>query len=178
MPRKWFKQYLPDPATLAANRWLSWLGPRLHDPQLWTLHRRNVARAVAIGLFSGLMPGPTQMLTAGMLAWFCRVNLPVALSCTLYTNPLTIVPLYWLAYEYGRLLTGQGSGLAAAPPEWDGQGLLGWLSQWGDWASAMGWPLLLGVPALGATLAALGYGVVMMGWRCHTAHAWRQRKKR
>jgi uncharacterized protein (DUF2062 family) len=61
MPRKWFKRYLPDPATLAANRWLAWMGPRLHDPQLWTLHRRNVARAVAVGLFAGLMPGPTQM---------------------------------------------------------------------------------------------------------------------
>ena len=176
MPRKWFKQYLPNPAQLANNRWLNWLGPRLADPQLWTLHRRSVARAVAIGLFAGLMPGPTQMLTAALLVWYWRVNLPVALACTLYTNPFTIVPLYWLAYEYGRLLTGQQHHAATPPPEWDAQGFGSWLQQMVDWASAMGWPLLLGVPALGISLGRTGYGLIMIGWRWHTVRAWRQRK--
>ncbi len=176
MPRKWFKRYLPDPATLAANRWLAWMGPRLHDPQLWTLHRRNVARAVAVGLFAGLMPGPTQMLTAGALAWCWRINLPVALATTLYTNPLTIVPLYWLAYEYGCLLTGQQGGLPALPPEWAMQGFGVWLGQMVDWAQSLGWPLLLGVPALGLTLGLAGHGLVMLAWRWHTVHAWRHRR--
>ena len=30
-----------------------------------------------------------------------RVNLPIALLMTLYTNPLTIVPLYFAAYKIG-----------------------------------------------------------------------------
>ena len=37
------------------------------------------------------------MLTAALLAIPLRKNLPVALACTLYTNPFTIVPLYLFA---------------------------------------------------------------------------------
>ncbi len=36
--------------------------PRLADPDLWHLNRRSCARAVAIGLFSGLIPGPIQVI--------------------------------------------------------------------------------------------------------------------
>ena len=39
-----------------------------------------------------MVPGPLQMLAAALLAVPLRVNLPVALATTLYTNPVTIGP--------------------------------------------------------------------------------------
>lgn len=44
-----------------------------------------------------------------------RVNLPIALLTTLYTNPFTILPLYVLAYKLGTWVLGQGAmGIAQA----------------------------------------------------------------
>src|SRR5258705_11955968 len=106
MPRKFFRKYLPDGNTVRSKRYLAWLGRWMHHPNLWALNRDSVAGGFAIGLFSGLGPGPLQMLTAALLAIPLKKNLPVALVTTLYTNPLTIAPLYLLAYGYGRLLLG------------------------------------------------------------------------
>ena len=38
--------------------------------------------------------------------------MPLAMLVTLYTNPFTIVPLYVLAYEIGRVATGDGAKVA------------------------------------------------------------------
>jgi len=77
--------------------------PALADPDLWHLNRHSAARAVAIGLFCGLIPGPLQALGSILLCMALRANVPLAVATTFYTNPLTIVPLYVVAYEYGRL---------------------------------------------------------------------------
>ena len=179
MPRRFFRRFLPDQAQVRANRYLAWLGGRLHHPNLWHLNRGSVAGAVAIGLFSGLVPGPLQMLTAALLAIPLKKNLPVALVTTLYTNPFTIVPLYVLAFGYGKLLLGAGHlPVEVKPYEWDWghwidstQALLGWML-------ALGKPLAVGLVALALTLALLGYVVVQLGWRCYVILVWRARKKR
>ena len=106
MPRKFFRKFLPDAAQVRSHRVVRLFGSLLHHPNLWHLNRESVAGGVAIGLFAGLVPGPLQMLTAALLAVPLHRNLPVALVMTLYTNPFTIVPLYVLAYEYGKLLLG------------------------------------------------------------------------
>ena len=129
MPRKVFRKFLPTPESIRANRWLAWMGRFLDHPGLWSLNRRSVAGAVAIGLFSGLVPGPLQMLTAALLAVPLRKNLPVALFVTLYTNPFTIVPLYVLAYGYGRLLVVGDGGAIPEPYAMDWSNL---------WASTLG----------------------------------------
>ena len=178
MSRKWFRRVLPSHESIVHNRWLAWMGPALRQPQLWQLHRRNVSRAVAIGLFCGLMPGPTQMLSAGILAWLFRVNLPVALFTTLYTNPFTIVPLYLLALKYGELITGYHGAGMTEPPEPDGAGLVAWAHALGDCAWSLGPSLLVGLVALALTLALAGYVLVEGVWRMHVVHAWRKRKWR
>ncbi len=179
MPRKFFRRFLPDRATVHANKYLAWCGTWLNHPNLWHLNRDSVAGAVAIGLFSGLVPGPLQMLTAALLAIPLKKNLPVALVTTLYTNPFTIAPLYLLAYGYGRLLLGAGGQPAEIRPfEWD------W-SHWFDsaqalmyWTLSLGKPLAIGLLALGLTLAALGYAAVQLGWRAYVMLAWRARRRR
>ena len=101
MPRKYFRKYLPSSASIRENRYLSFLGSALHHPNLWHLNRKSVAGGVAVGLFCGLVPGPLQMLSAAVFSVLFRVNLPVAVILTWYTNPFTIVPLYYVAYKLG-----------------------------------------------------------------------------
>lgn len=38
-------------------------------PYYWQLNRERAASAVAVGMFCGLMPGPTQILTALIVAY-------------------------------------------------------------------------------------------------------------
>ncbi|MDH4173477.1 MAG: DUF2062 domain-containing protein [Betaproteobacteria bacterium] len=177
MPRKFFRKYLPSAADVRANRLVAMFGSLLHHPNLWHLNRDSVAGAVAIGLFAGLVPGPLQMLAALLLAIPLHRNLPVALLMTLYTNPLTIVPLYVVAYGYGSLLLGGGNARPRIEPfEMDWGQFVDSLWRLADWTLALGKPLAVGLVALGLTLALLGYLLVQLGWRAYVVLAWRARR--
>jgi len=145
------------------NRWFAPFANTLLHPRLWHLNRRSAAGAVAAGLFCGLIPGPFQMLGAAICAVIFRVNLPLALFCTLYTNPFTIVPLYLVAFEIGQTVLG-GSATFAAPPAMNGD-LLGWIPALTHWIIGLGKPLALGLVLLASLLAALGYLIMRIGWR-------------
>ena len=171
MPRKYFRKYLPDPELVRSSRAVATFGSWLKHPNLWHLNRRSVSGAVAIGLFAGLVPGPLQMLTALLLAVPLKKNLPVALAVTLYTNPFTIVPLYVLAYGYGRLLLPGEYGAFPASFE------VTWTNI-GELLVLLGKPLAVGLIALACTLAALGYVAVQLAWRAWVIAAWRARARR
>ena len=172
--KKYFKKLLPSQESVKKNRWLLPFGAWLHHPNIWHLHRRSVAGGVAIGLFCGLIPGPFQMIGAILFAVLCRVNLPVALATTFYTNPLTIAPLYFLAYQLGALVTGHYNGSAEqfALPQ------IGW-SDWytvlPNWIFALGKPIAVGLPLLGVILAVTGYFTVRLLWRGMVVWKWRRR---
>jgi len=175
---KLIRRILPDYETVKNQRWLKPFGGWLHHPNLWHLHRRSVAGGVAVGLFCGLVPGPLQMISAAILAVLLRVNLPVAAFSTLYTNPLTILPLYALAYELGAWVSGVPSSVARAKlsfPEmqWDD-----WVSKLWEWLVMLGEPILIGLPLLAAGLAITGYIVVRVAWRVVVIMKWRARKRR
>ena len=173
MPRKLLRKVLPAPEAVLAKRWAAPLRPWLGHPNLWHLNRRSVSGAVAIGLFCGLIPGPFQMLGALLIAIPLKRNIPVALAVTLYTNPLTIVPLYVLAYGYGRLLLGDsGSEARIDPPPWEWSVSALW-----EWMLSLGKPLATGLPALAVTLALVGYLATDMAWRAYVMHAWRARRR-
>jgi uncharacterized protein (DUF2062 family) len=179
MPRKFFRRFLPDHDAVRDHRYLAWCRGWLDHPNLWRLNRDSVAGGFAIGLAAGLVPGPFQMLAAAALAVPLRKNLPVALATTLYTNPLTIAPLYLLAYGYGRLLLGSdGSAAAPAPFDWNWSDWTGSAAALAHWCLALGRPLALGLVALALTLAALGYAGAQLAWRAHVRLAWRARKRR
>ena len=179
MPRKFFRKYLPSADEVRGNRLAALFGELLHDPNLWHLNRDSVAGAVAIGLFAGLVPGPLQMLAALALAIPFRRNLPVALLTTFYTNPLTIVPLYVLAYGYGSLLLGRDvKRLPVEPFEMDWANFFDSMARLADWTLALGKPLAVGLVALALTLAVLGYLLVQLGWRAYVVLAWRARREK
>jgi uncharacterized protein (DUF2062 family) len=178
VPRKFFRKYLPDPEAVRSSRMVAAFGGWLQHPNLWHLNRRSVPGAVAIGLACGLVPGPLQMLAALLIAIPCRKNIPVALLVTLYTNPLTIVPLYLLAYTYGRWLLPGEQGPFIAPFAMDWSDLPGSLRALGEWMMALGKPLGVGLLALALTLAVIGYFAVRLGWRGWVVAAWRARARR
>ena len=177
MPRKYFRKFLPDHESVRRNKHIAKLGRFLHHPNLWHLNRHSVSCGVAVGMFCGLIPGPFQMLGAALLAIPLRVNLPVALLTTLYTNPFTIVPLYLVAYWLGSLVSGDG-GTMADPPDFSWGHLGDWMHALADWSLALGKPLAIGLVTLAASLAVLGWLAVQIAWRAWVIVQWRRRKRR
>lgn len=174
--RKRLKQLLPNHDAVRDNRWLRPFAGTLLHPRLWHLNRHSAAGAVAVGMFCGLIPGPLQMLGAAICCVVLRVNLPLALLCTLYTNPLTIVPLYLIAYGLGNWVMGHGDAHFTPPPEMSGVDLAGWIAELIAWMAGLGKPLALGLVLLAATLSITGYLLVRGGWRWWLIRHWRKRQ--
>ena len=174
--RRYLAKYLPDQETIRRNAWLRPFQSALLHPRLWHLNRHSAAGAVAAGLFCGLIPGPLQVIGAALAALSFRVNLPLALLVTLYTNPLTIVPLYLLAYQLGRLLTGDSAGFAA-PPEFSAAAFVGWTEAMQAWMLVVAKPLALGLITLACGLAVAGYLATRAAWRLYLIHRWRRRRQ-
>lgn len=178
MLRQRIHAFLPDRQTIHAHRWLAPLENSLLHPRLWHLNRRSAAGAVAAGLFCGLIPGPLQMLGAAICAIVFRINLPLAMLTTLYTNPFTIVPLYALAFALGKWALSDHSPQLAEPPELGDGGLFSWLAALFDWMVGLGLPLAFGLILLATGLSTVGYVLVRLAWRIALIRAWRQRKRR
>jgi uncharacterized protein (DUF2062 family) len=178
MLRKRVQKLLPSHESIKANRYIAMFGSALQHPGLWHLNRRSVAGGVAVGLFCGLIPGPLQMLGSVLLSALLRVNLPVALVATLYTNPFTIVPLYYVAYKLGVLVTGGINGAQPVqPPELTLSAPGEWIPATFAWVTSMGKPLAVGLPLLAAILAVSGYFAVLGAWRLYVVAA-RQKRAR
>jgi uncharacterized protein (DUF2062 family) len=161
---------------ITEHPWVQKYAPALAEPDLWHLNRRSSARAVAIGLFSGLIPGPFQVIGAVGLSILFRANFPLAAITTLYTNPLTIVPLYLVAYQYGGLfVAGDQSVSVLEPPafSWSAD----YVMQFAGWMGELGKPLAIGLLLLASTLAAIGWITVRLSWRWHAVWAWRRRQR-
>lgn len=181
MLRKYLRRVLPSHDTIRNNRHISRFGTRLQHHNLWHLHRRSVAGGVAIGLFAGLVPGsnPVQFTAGALLALAFKVNLPIAVLVTLYSNPFTIVPLYYLAFKLGQLVTLSGnSELPSLPSEFSGTALLDHLPEAFNWLVSVGKPLLIGIPLLALILAAVGYFLTDWAWRLGVCWQWRLRRRK
>jgi hypothetical protein len=95
---------------------------------------------------------------------------------TLYTNPLTIVPLYYLAYRYGALVTMTDTAEHKfAVFTMEGHDLTSWIPAMFDWMLSLGKPLAIGLPLLAVTLAAAGYLLVDNAWKLYVRLTWRRR---
>ena len=132
----------------------------LHDHRLWSVRRRTIVPAFAIGIFVGFMPFPGHMLIAALLALALHINIPVAVVTTLFSNPLTMPPLYYGCFRFGQFL------LEQQPRPFTFELSFAWLAtQFG----AIWQPLLLGCVLLGAAGALIGYAVLDILWRVSIA---------
>jgi uncharacterized protein len=180
MARKFFRKFLPDHETVRRNRYVAPFGPWLHHHNLWHLHRRSVAGGIAAGLFAGLIPGsnPVQFTAGAVLAIAFRVNLPITVAVTLYSNPFTIVPLYFAAFKLGQLALLQSGGqLSPMAFDLEGKGFTEWIPAALDWLATIGKPLMVGLPLLAILLAVTGYLVTDWLWRLYVRCAWQRRRR-
>ena len=177
MPRKFFRKYLPSSESVRDHKYLGRFGAWLDHPNLWHLNRHSVARGVAIGLVTGLIPGPFQILAAAAIAIGVRANLAVAALTTFYTNPFTFVPLYILAYKIGALATGT---TAPPPPiaEFSSLGMMDMIRQGLSWIYSLGDTLLIGLAIQSSVFAVVGYFSVQLAWRWAATRRWNKRKLR
>lgn len=113
MPKRLFRKYLPSADRLQTHRSLKFLDTVLSDPNLWYINRHSMAGAAFIGVFTGLLPIPMQMLVAGTLAVRFRCNLPLSVVLVWLSNPLTYVPIFYFTYRVGAWVLG----VPASPPD-------------------------------------------------------------
>ena len=148
--RRWLRALEPRARQLLDRSWLAQFQPWLEQRALFRFQRQPLARGVAAGMFCGLIPGPLQI------------------PGTFYTNPLTTVPLYVMAFYLGALVMPGAQTL----PAWSSVAPGGefTVQALGTWMQALGAPLLIGLPTLGLLLAVLGYATVQLLWLAPALH--------
>jgi uncharacterized protein len=168
MPRRLFK-----PLSRQRHRWKARWFMRpfrllLEHPVYWSLNRRNVTRAFALGLFISFVPLPVHIILAAALALLFRLNVPAAVAGTLLANPLTMVPMYITAYWVGCHLLG----ISVHDIEFE----LSW--QWLSTAFIPIWkPFLLGCLILGTVAALAGYIALGGIWHLSLVLKYHKRKE-
>ncbi|MFT5394257.1 MAG: hypothetical protein ACI8PT_004467 [Gammaproteobacteria bacterium] len=167
MPKKLLRRWLPHPHHLRSARGLRMFGRLLANQDLWSVNRRSVARAGAVGLFIAFIPVPAQMVFAAGAAIWLRINLPVAVSMVWVTNPLTIPFIFYGAYRCGSWL------LDRPAPSIEFEASFTWLY---EQMSTIWAPLLLGSLVLGVVSALVGYLAISVLWRVHVIRRWRERR--
>ncbi|MFQ5659872.1 MAG: DUF2062 domain-containing protein [Gammaproteobacteria bacterium] len=167
--RSFFKHVLPEHHEIRRYKNLQILGDILHDPNIFHLTRHSAAGGVATGLFFAFMPIPGQMLAAAIVAVFFRVNLPLAVILVWVSNPITIPPLFFLAYKTGAMLLNEPTRHIAFEFSFN------WF---GEKLSEIWQPLLLGCLTYGTIAAVTGYTMVKLLWRLAIVRKWEERKKK
>lgn len=169
MPKRLFKKLAPDPDKIKASKSLAWLGTALHHPWLWHFNRHSVAGAFAIGMFCMWIPFPPQTLMAAAAAIFIRVNLPISVALVYVTNPVTIPPLFYLAYQLGAWLLGENI------QEID----FALTTEWFQSTFMNIWPpMMLGCMIFAVISAFLGYYGIQLFWRMHIVQQIKDRREK
>lgn len=183
------KKLMPERERLQQNRWLRWLRPWLGHPRLWHLSRKGVALGMAIGVFFGLLIPVAQIPASAVASVLLRAHLPAAAASTLVTNPVTFAPVYYAAYELGRVILQESAATEeelARIVERKAQDhvqageltLTQQIQQGWRRLGEIGKPLILGLSILAATLGLTVYFGVSAIWTLRVRLARRQRLRK
>lgn len=160
MPRRFFRKISLNRDRVHGQWYMAPFRHLLHDPNLWTVRRRTVVPAFAMGIFIGFMPFPGHIVLAALLALMLRVHIPVAVISTLFSNPITMGPQFYFCYQLGLLLLG------IEPQPFEFELSFAWLQ--GRFVDI--WqPLLLGCLLLGMLASAVAYVILDLLWRASIA---------
>lgn len=168
MPRHFFRKFAIKRHEVGDSWLLSPFRQLIHEPRYWGIRRRTVVPAFATGLFVAFLPFPGHPIVAILIALFLHINIPVAVVTTFVSNPLTMGPMYFVAYQLGaRLLD-----LPAQPFAFEMS--FTWVTQTfvNIWQ-----PMLLGCLLLGMLAALAGYAVTDVLWRL-SLRDYKSRKRR
>ncbi len=147
------------------------------------LSQRSVSTSIAVGLFCGLLPAPFQMVSATAIAYYLNANIPIAIFTTLYTNPITVIPIYIVCLKVGLIFLNYFSNskestfisikqeddtsvveLVNQVPDFNLQNPMNYIEELLMWLFSIGWPLLIGTLIVAIALSIVGYGVTNLVW--------------
>ena len=156
-PKRFLRQYFANKDHSKSLKRFGWLGEHLHSPDLWHFSRRSVAGGVSMGFFLAFIPIPIQMLLAIPASIIAGVNLPITMLALWISNPLTMAPLFLLAFKTGAWITNQPSTVASLAFEPTFSGLAEKLGE-------IWWPLSVGCLICGLASALIGNILVRWIW--------------
>lgn len=166
MPRGLLRRITPRHETVHKHWALRPFRRFFGDPRLWSLQRRTVAPAFGAGLAICFVPLPIHIPLAALVAIFCRINIPTILLALLAVNPVTLVPVYLLAYKVGVLVTGAHEHHFEFHLSWD----------WVQHGLGPMWkPFLIGCGLSAAVTGVLGYALLDLVWRYSVRKRYRRR---
>lgn len=157
MPRRLFLKLRPIAARLRETWYFKVLGPRLTDSRLWSVNRRAITTAFGTAVAISFIPLPLHILLGLLAAMVWRQNLPTMfLTLLALSNPLSAVPLYYMAYRVGTLVLGEPATRFAFEVSF----------KWLQYGLGTVWkPFLLGCLVCGAVGGFLAYRLLELLWR-------------
>ena len=172
---KWLARHIPTQESVQRHRLLRPFARHLGEPALWRLTKRSVPRAVALGLFVGVLIPVMHTLIAAIFAIPTRANIAVTAAFTLVVNPLTIPPLYYAAYRIGSWELHHDASLVnpAAAERFSSE-----LSRILFWIHEASGSIAIGVLTIAFAAALVGYLGSALVWRWWIGAKWRQRGRR
>lgn len=170
----WLRRHIPTRETVHNYRLLRPFAPHLSQPALWRLTRRSVPRAVALGLFVGVIIPVMHTALAAILAIPLRANVAITAAFTLVINPLTIPPLYYAAYRIGSWELHHDATLVnpAAAERFSSE-----LSRMLFWFHQASGAIAVGVLTIAVGSALIGYFGSAFAWRSWLASRRRRRNR-
>jgi uncharacterized protein (DUF2062 family) len=168
MPRRFFKRLSRQRHSIKDRWFMRPFQAVLHHSAYWSLNRRSVTRAVALGMFVAFIPLPVQMPLAAALALAFKVNVPVAIASVFITNPLTTVPVFYAAYRVGCMMLG------LAPHGFHFEMTWAWLQ---TGLLPIWKPFLLGCLVLGIVAAVVSYVMLAGIWHLSLVLKFHERKR-
>jgi len=169
MPRRFFRKFGFKRHRISQQWYLSPIRHLLHNPAYWGIRRKTVVPGFSLGLFVAFTPIPAHTLLGVLTALILRVHIPATIIGTLLMNPLTIYPMFRLAYRVGSFLLGLETQpfIFELSVKWLTHGFLN------VWQ-----PLLLGCMLCGAVASMIGYVGLDLLWRASLADYLAARRRR
>ena len=168
MPKKTIQRFLPNPRKIASSKAVQMFGAVAQQANLWHLNRRSASRAFAIGVFVAFLPIPMQMAVAAALAIYFRANLPLSVALVWISNPITMPPIFYAAYQLGAFILGRNTEPFLFELSW------AWfMASLGSVAPAF----ILGCILLGSLASIASFITIRILWRQAAIKAWRERQR-
>jgi len=173
VPVNWIRRHITTRESIQRYRLLRPFARQLSQPALWRLTHRSVPRAVALGLFVGVIIPFLHTIIAAIFAIPVRANVAVAAAFTLLVNPLTIPPMYYAAYRIGSWELHHDARLVNPATA---EHVSGELARFLFWIHEASGPIAIGVLTIAVSAAVLGYVASALAWRAWLGSKWRQRR--